>query len=389
MISPHRPARLPPPDPVAQAHSEALIAHLRACLADGPMPFRRYMELALYAPGLGYYSAGAHKLGEGGDFTTAPELSPLFSRCLARQCAQVLAALGGGEVLEFGAGSGAMAAEILAELARLGQLPRRYAILEVSPDLRQRQQRRLAPWGERVQWLDRPPAGFEGVVLANEVIDAMPVHRLRLEADGPREAWVAWDGERLRWQDGPLSDPRLDERAARIETLTGATHPYLTEVNLAGEAWIAALGGWLRRGVALIIDYGFPEHEYYHPQRHQGTLMCHYRHHAHDDPFVYPGLQDITAHVDFSALARAARGAGLEVLGYTAQAFFLLGLGLEEMLQEALDDTPRYLALSQQVKRLTLPSEMGELFKVLAVGRGVEGALDGFALNDRRPSLGL
>jgi len=389
MVSAARPARLPVPEPEAQAHSLALVEHIAAAIeaAGGFLPFHRYMEMALYAPGLGYYSAGAHKLGAGGDFTTAPELSPLFSRCLARQAREILAALGGGAVLEFGAGSGAMAEAVLDELARLDALPERYLILEVSPDLRRRQRTRLARFGDRVAWIDAPPPAFHGVVLANEVLDAMPVHRLEVTETGVFEQGVRWQGERFAWDRRPLAHPTLAARAERIARLAEGVTPYRTEVNLAAEGWVADLGRWLARGAALLIDYGFPEHEFYHPQRHQGTLMCHYRHHAHDDPFVYPGLQDLTAHVDFSAIARAARGAGLEVAGYTAQAFFLLGLGLEEMLREAQEDQRTYLALAQQVKRLTLPSEMGELFKVMALARGLDLSLSGFALNDRRASL--
>ncbi len=389
-----RSARLPTPDPAAQAHSEALVAHIRDTIAarGGRISFRDYMDLALYAPGLGYYTAGAHKLGEGGDFTTAPELSPLFSRCLARQCLEVLER-SGGEILEFGAGSGVMARDLLAELQALQALPERYLILEPSPDLRQRQRTTLATsplaeWAEaHVHWLDTLPDQFTGVILANEVVDAMPIHRLWLDEDGPREAWVGWDG-RFRWQAEPLSSAALEARAAVIDELTEGRHPYLTEVNLMGEAWMESLGTLLHRGAVIVIDYGFPAHEFYHPQRDQGTLMCHYRHHAHDDPFVYPGLQDITAHVDFTALAKAAQRGGLELLGYTAQAFFLIGLGLESLLAETQGHD--YLRLAQQVKRLTLPGEMGELFKVLMVGRGVHGlAPSGFAWNDRRDSLGL
>ncbi len=387
------PARLPIPDAASQAHSAALVAHIRDAITarGGAIPFRDYMDLALYAPGLGYYTAGAHKLGEGGDFTTAPELSPLFSRCLARQCQEILA-LSGGAILEFGAGSGVMARDLLLELQRQNALPEYYWILETSPDLRQRQHRTLAAsplgtWGEEhVRWLDTLPDRFTGVILANEVVDAMPVHRLWLDDDGPREAWVGWEDGRFRWQAGPLSTATLEQRTAAIDALTGGRHPYLTEVNLMGEAWMESLGALLQRGAVIVIDYGFPAHEFYHPQRDQGTLMCHYRHHAHDDPFVYPGLQDITAHVDFTALARAARRADLDLMGYTAQAFFLIGLGLENLLAEAKGHD--YLRLVQQVKRLTLPGEMGELFKVLMVGRGLEGLIpSGFSWNDRRSAL--
>jgi SAM-dependent MidA family methyltransferase len=383
------PNDFPVPSPEAQAHSEALIVRLAEAIAagGGSIPFAQYMNLALYAPGLGYYSAGSRKFGAEGDFVTAPEVSPLFSQCLSRQCAQVLAEVGG-DILEFGAGTGTMAADILLQLERMEALPPHYLILELSAELQQRQRRTLEQKAPhllgRVQWLEQLPASFRGVVLANEVLDAMPVHRV-LHRDGQwQELAVGWDGQRFCWQAVPLQDSAV---AARLKGLDNLPEPYTTEVCTHADAWIAQLGDMLQAGLILLIDYGFPRHEYYHPERSQGTLMCHYRHRAHDDPFVYPGLQDITAHVDFTAVAEAALPAGLSVYGYTSQAIFLLATGLEQAM-EGVEDAEQQYRLAQQIKTLTLPSEMGELFKVMALGKGLaETELMGFALNDMRGKL--
>ncbi len=394
------PAALPPPAPEAQAFVAPLLAQIRQAIASagGGIPFAEYMEMALYAPGLGYYSAGLRKFGAGGDFVTAPELSPLFGRCLARQCHQILAALDSGQILEAGAGSGRMAAELLAELERLHTLPERYLILEVSAHLRQVQAetlgRRVPHLLPRVQWLDRlPPAGFRGVVLANEVLDAMPVHRVGLGARSREDLeWYVGDEDgRFAWRAGPVSAPPVTAAIARIREDAGpALGPgYVTEVGLAASAWVRSLGTMLAGGALLVIDYGFPRREFYHPQRSGGTLMCHYRHRAHDDPLILTGLQDITAHVDFTSLAEAAAESGLRVAGYTSQADFLLALDLLAMLESARRDAGEAgrLDLANQVKRLTLPSEMGEVFKVLALTRGIDRPLAGFSGRDRRAGL--
>ena len=383
---------LPPPDAAASAHSAELVALIRAAVdeAGGVIGFDRFMQLALYAPGLGYYSAGSRKFGESGDFVTAPELSPLFSRCVARQCEQVLRRLDGGEMLEFGAGSGAMAADILLELERRDALPQRYLILEVSADLRQRQQQTLqqrAPQlAARAVWLERPPVEFSGVVLANEVLDAMPVHRLRVHDGALRELGVCWREEGFAWRVLDTATPAAVERLQQIMAQSPLPEGYETEVNLAAEGWVRGLAGWLRRGMALLFDYGFPQREFYHPQRGGGTLMCHYRHRAHPDPLILAGLQDITAHVDFTAVAEAALAAGLGVAGFANQANFLLGSGLLE-LADAGGDTRAQLEAAAQMKRLLLPGEMGELFKVLALTRGVAGPWNGFAVRDDRGRL--
>lgn len=387
----------PPPDAAAVARSEALCARLRERIEHrgGPIPFSEYMEAALYEPGLGYYAGGLHKFGAQGDFVTAPEVAPLFSRCVAHQCAEVLTALGGGEILEFGAGSGVMAAEILDELRRLGCEPKRYAIVERSAELRARQRETLAaraPAGlAPVCWLDRlPQTPIRGVVLANEVLDAMAVARFRIGAHGePRELCVDWDGARPVWREASAG-PAL---AAAIEDIErGLPAPlvpgYTSEVNLLLAPWLAGVADALDAGVVLIVDYGYPRREYYHPQRTDGTLMCHYRHRAHPDPLILTGLQDITAHVDFTAVAQSGRAAGLRLAGYTTQAHFLLGNGLDRMVAASDPLQVRgHLELTRQVKTLTLPGEMGERFKVLALARGCDAPLSGFALRDLRDRL--
>ncbi len=387
-------AELPMPDAEAQAHSERLCRVIRDEMAGagGRIPFARYMELALYAPGLGYYSAGRQKFGEGGDFVTAPEISPLFSRCVARQCAQVLESPGGGDILEFGAGSGVMARDILAWLEDADALPGRYLILESSADLRERQQAllqaHLPHLMTRITWLDHLPAqGFSGVILANEVLDAMPVHRLVNTAAGLRELYVGCDGDgRFVYRDGPLSHVALEQymNALFEETQPLSAYPpaYVFEVNLAAVGWIGSVGGLLDKGVALLVDYGYPRHEYYHPQRRDGTLKCFYHHRTHGDPLILAGLQDITAHVDFTAIAAAAHEQGLAVHGFTTQAGFLEACGIAHMAVFDEGDPLQNIALAQQVRKLMLPGEMGELFKVMALTKGYAEPLLGFAARD-------
>jgi SAM-dependent MidA family methyltransferase len=341
--------------------------------------------MALYAPGLGYYAAGAAKFGAAGDFVTAPEISPLFGQCVAAQVREVLAA-SRPAVLEFGAGTGKLAADVLNTLA--GDCAE-YLILEPSPDLRQRQAEtlaRLAPaHAAKVGWLDALPGTFSGCMLANEVLDAMPVHLLHLSGAAVNERGVTLRDGAFAWQDRPAQGELL--RAARALPLE---HPgdYLTEINLAAPAWLAAIAQCLTQGAALLIDYGFPAPEYYHPQRSRGTLMAHYRHHAHDDPFHLPGLNDLTAHVDFTAVADAAEESGLALLGYTSQASFLIDCGIADLLaQVSPEDSARYLPLTNQANRLLSPAEMGELFKVMLVGRGVEAPPLGFRSGDRSRRL--
>ncbi len=352
----------------------------------------RFMELALYTPGLGYYSSGGRKFGAEGDFVTAPELGSLFARCLARQCQQVFRQIGKGDILEVGAGSGALAADLLAALAETGQLPERYFILELSAELRARQAEHLAKinpdLARRVAWLDRLPGeGLRGVVIANEVLDAIPVQRFRWLADGPRLLQVAWEQERFVWREARAPAALTDLLRARIGPLSLPTG-YTSEINLQAEAWVHTIAQTVAAGVILIIDYGFPRAEFYHADRNAGTFMCHYRHYAHDDPLVLVGLQDITAHVDFTAIAEAGHDSGMSVLGYTSQAAFLLATGVAEAVQEMpAVDVKAHLQIAQEIKKLTLPHEMGELFKVLALGRGVSEPLLGFSFQDRRARL--
>ncbi|HET7158070.1 MAG TPA: SAM-dependent methyltransferase [Burkholderiales bacterium] len=389
MLPPHL-SHLPPPSADAEALSNKLQTYIRSVIAEagGWITFARYMELALYAPGLGYYSAGSAKLGASGDFVTAPEISPLFARCLAREVAPIVA-LGDLDILEVGAGSGALASQILHALEALGALPRRYLILEVSADLRERQrsriEREVPHLAGRVQWLDGLPATLDAVVIANEVLDAIATHRVRKHHARIDEIGVsiAPDGAAFVRSDRPA--------AGRLLAAAAALHlpdDYETEINLAARAFVQSLAARISRGAMILIDYGYTAAEYYHPQRTCGTLMCHYRHHAHEDALSLTGLQDITAHVDFSALAQAAREGGLEVLGYANQAQFLVNCGITEVLgEEDAEDVARYAPRAAEAQKLLSPAEMGELFKVLAVGRGVQRPLLGFAQGDRSHTL--
>ncbi len=391
----HNTIDLPQPASDAIALSETLCALIAREIeaAGGAIPFSRYMELCLYAPGLGYYSAGQRKFGAGGDFVTAPEVSSLFGRCLARCCAEVLQQTGGGDVLEFGAGSGRLAVDLLGELDVLGCLPRQYFILERSADLQQRQQqllhRELPALSERVVWLDSlPPAGFRGVMLANEVLDAMAVERFHWSGAAAAQSFVAQGAAGFEWRERPVETPALQAAIDSLVKDCDLPAGYVSEINLSLDPWLRSVAGRLEEGLLLLVDYGYERDEYYHPQRSSGTLMCHYRQRAHDDPFLWPGLQDITAHVDFTAVAEAATAAGLAVSGYTNQAWFLLDCGLESLLADAgPTDTAAYLQLAQQAKTLILPGEMGERFKCIALTRNIEQELPGFRMQDFRHRL--
>jgi SAM-dependent MidA family methyltransferase len=373
---------LPPPPPEATAHSRELAERIAAeIVAEGEwMSFARYMELALYAPGFGYYAAGSRKFGHEGDFVTAPEISPMFARCLALQARQVLEATGG-VILELGPGSGLLAADLFEELKSQGVPPPSYLLLEVSPDLRERQHRLIATRHpehlDRFTWIDTLPPSLRGFVIANEVLDVVPCALVNRRQGEYTERGVALSESGFAWDDMPLGEGELKRRATTVFPPGDAD--YLSEVNLAAEGLVRTIAGSLEAGVALFIDYGFPEREYYHPQRSMGTLRCHYRHRFHGDPFFLPGLQDITAHVDFTAMARAAAQGGADVLGFTTQAYFLISCGLA-VLVSAGDPTMTLSRLkdTSAVHRLISPAEMGELFKVLAIGKGIGFPLLGF-----------
>ena len=386
---------LPVPDAAALSHQDRVLAHLHTQIeaSAGWISFARYMELVLYAPGLGYYSAGAEKFGAAGDFVTAPEMTPVFGQTLARQIMQVLQQ-SGGNVLELGAGRGRLAAAVLEEMQRAQALPAQYFILEVSADLKQVQQQYLqavlpAELFQRVVWLEQLPETHTGVILANEVLDAIPVHLLRQQNGEWLELGVVWDAQHgLQWQARALEkNTQSDAKLIAVLEALDLPDEYQTEINLASQGLIASLAQCLQQGAVLLIDYGFSRAEYYHPQRSQGTLMCHYRHHAHGDALLYPGLQDITAHVDFMAIAQAGQAHGLQLLGYAGQAQFLINCGITDvMLRVSPSNVAQYAPMASQVQKLLSPAEMGELFKVMALGRGVSGLM-GFVRGDRSHSL--
>jgi SAM-dependent MidA family methyltransferase len=390
------PMPLPPPSQEQLEASDRLVRHIRAEIKQngGWISFARYMELALYTPGLGYYSGGSVKFGAGGDFVTAPQISPLFGRVLARQFAEVLKQTGGG-ILELGAGTGLLASQILSELRALN-VEAKYSILEVSGALRARQQETLREFSpssqpfyhegrrsEFILWLDSLPEKISGVIFGNEVLDALPVHLIHWTPNGPMERGVGMGESGFCWEDRPIADPLLLESARALDLPDG----YISEINLAASALVKTLGERLESGLILFIDYGFGRSEYYHPQRHMGTLMAHYRHHALDDPFYLPGLCDLTSHVDFTAIADAALDSGMEVCGYTTQASFLLAGGIATLLEKTAPDlAARYLPLSTSVQKLLSPAEMGELFKVIGMRRHA-ACPSGFSLGDQRHRL--
>ena len=385
---------LPMPDACAVAHSNRVVGFIQGAIASagGAISFSRFMKIALYEPGLGYYSAGSRKFGEGGDFITGPELSTLYSRCLARACAAVIGQDSDAEILEIGGGSGIMAADMLEELARLDCLPARYRILEVSADLRERQEStlldRLAAPRRQVGWLDDfPRQPISGVILGNEVLDALVCERFSITATGPEYLGVRKEGAGFGWTTLPADDD-LADTVAEIEEDIGAPLPVGFESEYCPELkpWLASLAACLSSGLILFIDYGLPRRHYYHQQRSGGTLMCHYRQRAHMDPFVWPGLQDITAWVDFTAVAQAGIDAGLTLEGFTTQAAFLIGSGITELVEESSSERQRIEAAGQ-VRRLTMPGEMGEKFKVIGFGKGMTDTLPGLTLQDLSGSL--
>lgn len=379
---------LPQPDSRALAISQRVISLLQQKIkaASQPLSFADYMQTVLYEPGLGYYNNGCIKFGADGDFITAPEISPLFSRCLAQPIAQVLATLETSQpvILELGAGNGVMAVELMRALQRQNCLPSAYWILELSADLRARQQQlvceTIPELAKHFVWLDHlPQQTWRGVLVANEVLDAMPVTLFAHLEDSYYERGVSIGSDNsFVWQNKIATESL---QASLLSLEVSLPHGYQSEINLWLKPWFKSLAEFFQEGAMLFMDYGFPRQEYYHPQRSEGTLMCHYRHQAHHDPFLYPGLQDITAHVDFTAVAEAAHAAGLDVLHYTNQANFLVNCGIEKFVNKK--DEANYFAFAQQIKTLTLPHEMGELFKVIALGKNYQQPLVGFQSHDQ------
>ena len=382
-------SKLPQPTQEALQHSQRLQSYIvnKIHQSGGWIPFAHFMELALYAPGLGYYSASSTKFGYKGDFVTAPEISVLFGKTIARQAMQLFRQIDLASILEFGAGSGKLALDLLTELEQLDQSPPQYLILEMSGELQQRQRELFVTHAphllDRITWLNELPEQFSGLIIANEVLDAMPTHLIVWKKDDLFERGVGLDQQNFIWIDKPLISDELKTIANQLSTLIDRNEPnfvsYLSEISLANRYFIRSLSKMLQSGLILLIDYGFGQREYYHPQRSMGTVMCHYRHYAHDDPFYLPGLQDITSHVDFSAITQVASCNNLQLLGYTNQAHFLINCGITELLSKvSVTDTAAYLPLSNQLQRLVSPAEMGELFKVIALGKHFDGTPIGF-----------
>ncbi|GAB7128516.1 SAM-dependent methyltransferase [Silvimonas sp. JCM 19000] len=380
--------QLPTPSADALLISHTLVDRIRQRLdaSNGWISFTDYMQQALYAPGLGYYAGGATKFGDAGDFTTAPEMSPLFGACVAGTAAHALRHIAQGRVMEFGAGTGVLAAEILTELERLDCLPTSYDIVDLSPDLKQRQlttlQTRVPHLLDRVRWLDALPEHFDGFIVGNEVLDAMPCALVYRDESGQLfERGVVWREQGLAYEDQPLQSGQLFDLASALDLPCD----YLTEIQPQMHAFVRSVAQSLRQGALLLIDYGFAAREYYHPQRNQGTLMAHYRHHSLIDPFYLPGLCDITCHVDFSAVYSHAEASGLQLEGYIPQAQYLLNTGLTQKLEAlGIDNTRQYVSAAASVHKLTSPAEMGELFKAIAFSRGLnlDTLLHGFEDGD-------
>ncbi len=389
---------LPEPSNEAKEHSSQLSEKIQRSLRRHPdMRFSQFMEMALYTPGLGYYASGLPKIGEQGDFITAPEVSPIFSRCIARQAIQVLNKLDTPNIVEFGAGQGTMAKDILLELEAQEQPLENYYIIELSADLRERQRFTLREnlpddLYEKVIWLDSlPKTPIPAVVLANEVLDAMPFERIRIEPQQALQGFVQYneDTQQFGWDYRKITEKKLQQFANQLINHIGEVSElgYETEINLNIHPWLKSLSDSLSQGVILLIDYGYTRQEYYQPARVMGTLRCHFQHRAHSNPFFYPGLQDITAHVDFTAVAEAAYDSNLKVAGFTTQAHFLMGTGLLEMSSDPDMPITEQIRIAQQIKTLTLPNEMGETFKVIALSKQLDVKLMGFEMRDLRHQL--
>ncbi|MDH5302045.1 MAG: SAM-dependent methyltransferase [Gammaproteobacteria bacterium] len=388
---------LPEPSADERAYSQRLAALIDRDIQShgGRITFARFMQMALYTQDMGYYTGPSEIFGDGGDFVTAPELSSLFGRCVARQAQQVLQQIGGGDMLEFGAGSGKLALDVLTELEKLNCLPQHYYIVDISHRLRDRQRQRLLsamPYMvDRVHWLDRMPDNFSGFVFGNEVPDAMPVHRVRFYHDRPHtELYVTENNGQFDWLE---AEPSSDELRSAIDEVFAQyrgqiSDGYTSEINLQMRPWLRELASKIKKGAIVLVDYGYVRREFFQAERFEGTLMAHFKHRAHSFVLAWPGLQDLTAHVEFTAVADAAFDAGLDVLGFTNQAGFLSGCGLESMLQEVDPaDTKKFISFIQPIKRLIMPTEMGELFKVIALTKEIDPPLIGFTIMDQRDRL--
>ncbi len=393
MKLPNPEVTLPTPTPEALLFAQPLRDKICAEIdkQGGKINFPTFMEMALYTPNLGYYTSGKPIFGAEGDFVTAPELSPFFSRCLARQAQEVLSKLeGNGDILEFGAGAGTMATDILRELETLNCLPNRYFISELSHSLRERQRAHIQSHAphllDRVCWIDELPHIFSGVIFGNEIIDALPTHRVCFNKNQQHEElFVSHANGQLGWVADSIEEPALTKAANEIYAKFGQAMPehYETEININGNQWIQDLSQRLKEGVIFLIDYGFSDSELYRPERRNGSLTCHYKHCAHGDPLTHVGLQDITAHVDFTAIAEVAFDHGLSIAGYTTQTYFLMGCDLEDLLSELdVNDTKQFIAKTQPVKMLILPDEMGDLFKVIGLSKNFDHELKGFSVRN-------
>lgn len=385
---------LPSPQPAQLTRSSRLTNWLRERITThGAISFADYMEAALYHPELGYYNAPEFSLGKKGDFTTAPEMSPLFANCLAKQCEQIFSTIGHSEILELGAGSGQLAYDLLTALEKSDNLPSHYYIYEISLTLREKQKRLLQTKCphllNRITWLDHLPTHFKGVMIANEVLDALPVHRFQVTENEILEQGVTWANDQFQFISMPPTQPALSTHAAYLRNQYALPTGYTSEINLAALTLVDQLCHSLNQGLILLIDYGYGQAEYYHPARNQGTLTCFYQHHHHNQPFYYPGLQDLTAHVDFTNIIDKAADTGIDLAGFTSQAAFLLGCGLMEITQLAEQGASPADAfeLHQAVKILTMPTEMGDIIKVMGLSKGIEIPLLGFQLQDRRRDL--
>lgn len=384
---------LPPLTADMKAHSEALQDKIAVEIKEnnGAISFARFMELALYTPGFGYYSAGSHKLGEGGDFITAPEISPLFAQCVGKQFAEILQNIPQAAILELGGGSGIFAQEALHALEKISCLPTNYYILETSADLRERQQIRLqkncSSFFSRIIWLDRLPETFSGIIFANEILDALPVHCFRIEEQTVKERCVTFTNHQFDWVvTTPPPDSPLIHQVEPLQKALALADGYESEINLTLSAWIKSLADLLTTGIILFFDYGYGQREYYHPLRNTGTLRCYFQHRCHHNPFTLVGLQDLTADVDFTAVAASAHAAKLQVAGYTPQSAFLSACGIKQLLAQPAHSL-EYYRQNQALKLLMLPSEMGSLVKVMALSKNWERPLCGFSHFDQRHTL--